>query len=377
MGFAEDVYRLAAQVATRKDRCKGNEEATKTSLILPFFQMLGYDVHDPDVVQPEYKAGFASNKEKIDYALCLGGAPILFVEAKAVSEKLDNHDAQLAKYFNSTPGVKWAIITNGVRYKFFTDTKETNLMDPDPLFEFELESIHSEEVALLERFCATGFDPSGLVQQAEDLSYLRALKRDFRTLLRDPSDEFVRFMCSGIFPRKITEKALERLTPLVRQAMSSVLLEMVSQGLSQEISKQEEETVALDEVPAGGDVQKSGVVTTEEELIAFNVIYQTIAEACGEDQKVMYKDSASYCSILLEKPSRWFARLYFGTGKKTIALRVPQAEANLLPGMEGRAEAYSQALDACRVTLASLDELNGLKPLLVAAYRSVQQTVAL
>jgi hypothetical protein len=36
-----------------------SEEATKTSLILPFFQkVLGYDVFDPREFIPEHKAGF-------------------------------------------------------------------------------------------------------------------------------------------------------------------------------------------------------------------------------------------------------------------------------------------------------------------------------
>jgi hypothetical protein len=103
MGFAEDIYRLASQVANRQAHCKGNEEATKHSLILPFFQTLGFDIHDPSELVPEFKAGFASNKEKIDYAIFLKGQPVLFVEAKAVGEKLENQDAQLAKYFNATP----------------------------------------------------------------------------------------------------------------------------------------------------------------------------------------------------------------------------------------------------------------------------------
>ena len=98
MGFPEDIYRLGSQVSTRKEYCKGNEEATKHSLILPFFQILGYDIHDPSVLVPEFKAGFASNKEKIDYAIFLGGKPVLFVEAKAIGEKLENYDAQLAKW---------------------------------------------------------------------------------------------------------------------------------------------------------------------------------------------------------------------------------------------------------------------------------------
>ncbi|MCL1415443.1 endonuclease, partial [Escherichia coli] len=63
----------------------------------------GFDVFNPIEIRPEYSADFGIKKgEKVDYALFKENEPIIFIEAKSVNENLNNHDAQLARYFNST-----------------------------------------------------------------------------------------------------------------------------------------------------------------------------------------------------------------------------------------------------------------------------------
>lgn len=45
------------------------EEATKTSMVMPFFSLLGYDVFNPLEFTPEYIADVGIKKgEKVDYA---------------------------------------------------------------------------------------------------------------------------------------------------------------------------------------------------------------------------------------------------------------------------------------------------------------------
>lgn len=46
-----------------------NEEITKTALIMPFIQLLGYDVFDPSEVVPEFQAQAGVKKDqRVDYA---------------------------------------------------------------------------------------------------------------------------------------------------------------------------------------------------------------------------------------------------------------------------------------------------------------------
>lgn len=131
MAFDDAVRTLANQIGERRRHIK-TEEAVKQALILPFLSLLEYDVYNPSELVPEYKAGWVKGAEKVDYAVCIAGKLAMLIEAKGPDEVLSNYDAQLAKYFNSTPEVKFALITNGIHYKFFTDLQEKNILDKQP-----------------------------------------------------------------------------------------------------------------------------------------------------------------------------------------------------------------------------------------------------
>ena len=60
-----------------------NEANTKSGLIEPTLQALGWDIHDPDEVNREYRR--QSSDKPVDYALLLLGKPRLLVEAKRVA----------------------------------------------------------------------------------------------------------------------------------------------------------------------------------------------------------------------------------------------------------------------------------------------------
>ena len=138
MAFTDDLSRHIEQVRSRVIHVQKNEQATKQALIVPLLQVLGYDVFDPREVRPEYVADFAVKKqgqfEKVDYAIFLNDTPVMFIECKPAGGELADHDGQLSRYFNATPSVKVAVITDGVRFRAFTDLRTPNIMDPTPWF---------------------------------------------------------------------------------------------------------------------------------------------------------------------------------------------------------------------------------------------------
>src|SRR5688572_30365735 len=109
--FEEQLRHHATHVEEMGVHCI-SEETTKQALILPLMNILDFTPHNPLKVQSEYLADFPGIKktEKVDYALFHEGQPVMFVEAKAYCEKLGNHAPQLARYFNSTPGVRIAAL---------------------------------------------------------------------------------------------------------------------------------------------------------------------------------------------------------------------------------------------------------------------------
>ena len=176
MGFAEDMKKLAERLASIESQVT-TEEATKMSLILPFFQLLGYDVFNPSEFCPEFTADVGIKKgEKVDYAILRSGQPVILIEAKAVNKKLDRHSSQLFRYFVTTQA-KFAILTNGIHYKFYTDLDEPNKMDKDPFMEFRLSEIRDSQIPQIEKFHKKYLDVEEILDTASILKYNTLFKK--------------------------------------------------------------------------------------------------------------------------------------------------------------------------------------------------------
>ena len=138
MDFIDKLRELASNALSSAQYAQ-TEEATKTALVLPFLQVLGYNIFDPAEVVPEFVADVGQKKgEKVDYAIIRKSEPILLIECKSSNADLTNENAtQLYRYFTATPA-RFGILTNGLVYRFFSDLEEPNKMDPNPFMEFDL-----------------------------------------------------------------------------------------------------------------------------------------------------------------------------------------------------------------------------------------------
>ena len=127
--FSDRIRDLAERVLQQRSNIV-TEEATKHAFTLPFIQELGYNVFDPSEVTPELVADVGLKKgEKVDYAVLKDGKPIMIFECKAHDCNLkDAQYSQLFRYFHVTD-TRFAVLTNGVQYWFFTDLDATNKMD--------------------------------------------------------------------------------------------------------------------------------------------------------------------------------------------------------------------------------------------------------
>src|SRR5262249_14497970 len=119
---------------------RGNEQATKQSLIAPLFTLLGYDMTDPRECIPEYKVDFGTDRsvKPIDWAFFQSGRPVFFIEAKEANRKLVGYTEQLGDYFGKCTEVKLGILTNGVQWWFFTDIVDQNVMDKEPFLKWDV-----------------------------------------------------------------------------------------------------------------------------------------------------------------------------------------------------------------------------------------------
>lgn len=378
MGLSDDLRRLAEQVKKRQAHIRG-EEATKNALILPFLGVLGYDVFDPTEVQPEYTSEMGKRRggppEKVDYAIHLGATPVMFIECKPSDVEPNQHSGQLARYFNATPSVKVAVVTNGVRYHFHTDLEEQNIMGDRPFFEFDILGFSERDAETLEAFSKTKFDPTTVRARAEDIIYTGKLTTYVNELLRNPSDAFTRFILGEIeiTTGKLTAKRVEKFVPIVKKAIQTTLLDMATRSIKLEtdettVSPPTAPLVAPAPTPTAAPDHARAIVTTPEELEAFEIVRRLCSDSTFAGKyPVSYKDAVNYFGVNIGGPKKWFVRLFLEGKRKALVSKVPTDRATLLtPGFE--VEAAPDVLGKSRVYINGNKDLDRLRPLILLAY---------
>ena len=151
MDFKDSIKQLADKISQLKDGIL-TEEATKNAFIMPFINTLGYDVFNPLEVIPEMDCDLVKKKgEKIDYAIMKEGSPIILIECKHWKQDLSLHDTQLKKYFVASKA-KFGLLTNGIRYLFYTDLEDQNIMDEKPFLELDITELKDYQFEELKKF---------------------------------------------------------------------------------------------------------------------------------------------------------------------------------------------------------------------------------
>lgn len=315
--FVEQLKSLSKRTEQLKSSIE-TEEATKTSLILPFFQILGYDIFNPKEFTPEFTADVGIKKgEKVDYAIMNEGAPVILIEAKAVNETLDKHSSQLFRYFGTTTA-KFAILTNGIIYRFFTDLEEKNRMDSSPFFEFNLLDLKDSAIQELSKFRKDSFDLEKIFKTASELKYLNKIKSFLSSQWETPSEEFIRFIVGQIYDGMKTKNTLERFEPIVKKGFKQFINELVNDKLNAALKSTVEEEQKEVAASAEAEKAKPAIVTTEEEIQGYAIIKAILTDIIEPD-RVFYRDNQSYFNVLLDNNIRkWIARLYLETSKKYI-----------------------------------------------------------
>lgn len=323
MEFAEIVKKHAEKAKMLKGSIN-TEEATKTSLIMPFFQqVLGYDVFDPNEFCPEYIADVGIKKgEKIDYAIINNGTPTILIEAKWCGEPLDKHSGQLFRYFGVSKA-RFGILTNGIVYKFYTDLEEANKMDLKPFLEIDLLNLKDGAVAELKKFHKSNFSIEKISSTAANLKYFTAIENYLAEQFNEPSNDFIRFIVSNVYDGRATQSVIEKFTPIIKKSLSEFIEEAVSSRIkimSENIKPKEVPEDTTDVTPTEKEELASKIVTTEKEIECYYAIKYCLHDILGGNE-ITYKDTESYFGILLNGNTRkWICRLRLDGQKKVLAI---------------------------------------------------------
>lgn len=311
MEFVEKIEQLKERAISIKDGLL-TEEATKNALVMPFLNTLGYDVFNPLEVVPEYVADSRFKKdEKVDYAIMKDNKPIILIECKKVdNDKLDvkKHAGQLFKYFTASRA-KFIILTNGIIYKFFSDIEETNVLDKEPFFVFNIADFKPAQIETLSEFCKDNFDIEKAYSNAGDLKYIKQFELVIESEYRSPSDDFVRYLLdkSGIYDGVKTSKVIDKHKKTTIEAFNLFMSKVMKTSLDFSLNKQTD------------NKEKNQIVTTVEELEGYAIV-KSILNGCIDIERVVYRDNASYFNVILDDNIRkTICRLYFNRAKKYIA----------------------------------------------------------
>lgn len=325
MELNEKLYEFVKRIEPLKDSIT-TEEATKTSMIMPFFQLLGYDVFNPLEFVPEFTADVGIKKgEKVDYAIMLDQEPLILIECKPCNKSLDKHSSQLFRYFGTT-NAKFAILTNGISYQFYTDLEDKNKMDMRPFLTVDLLKLKDRDITEISKFQKSVIDVDNILNSAENLKYSRLIKDCFAEQIESPSPEFVKFILNYVYDGMKTQKIIEDFTPIVKRAISQYINDSMNTKIKAALNNQDESDDSnIDDVPEttqNTKVEKKEhkIITTIEELESYAII-KSILRTIVDSDRIAYRDTESYFGILLDDNNRkWICRVHLMTSVKYLTI---------------------------------------------------------
>ncbi|MFM9848912.1 MAG: type I restriction endonuclease [Hyphomicrobiaceae bacterium] len=313
--------------------CK-NEESTKLYLVIPLLGALGYDFGDPHEVQPEYAADFREDQSnRVDFAILRDGQPIIAVECKKVGTPLEANRGQLRAYFSALQTVKLGILTNGVRFEFFVDSDDANVMDEEPFLTLDMERIAagglpSEILDTLLPLTNQCFEPDAIADLAEARLVGKRLRAALVEEVRSPSEEFCRLMLQRVGLKNLRRSSIrDRYHSTIRQAYEEAIVRPVVERL-QMTARTPSETI-----DPSSEVAQRGL-TTDRELAVFRYVCRRLAYLVSEEhqfsaiEQVQYRDYIGKFAIFYQnvRKGRLFDFIEGGNGYDKFIFPEPIGE---------------------------------------------------
>ena len=289
-----------------------DETQTRTNLINPLFEILGYDQYYD--YTHEYSADIqGSRARKVDMAITLGKKnPIILVECKSAKNNLTKTNfRQLNEYCMNTPSAKIGLLTNGILYQFYSKTA-TNVLEVNPIFTFNLEEHSSGDNEMLALFQRQLVDTKIILEKAEEIYFFDRFDDALYESLKMPAKikdlspghkSFLEIIFRNMGGKRFTDAALQQIHPLVNAISLKSALDRVIQDENLN--------------------SNSGIITTSEEIKFFNIV-KTILGLTPKTKKhidrVSYRDFKNFFGIIIDENQRkGVCYLRIDKTKKTIS----------------------------------------------------------
>jgi len=324
MDFIDQLKQFSER-ASEVRKHLSTEESTKNALVMPFFQLLGYDVFNPLEFRPECIADVGIKKgEKVDYAVYIDNKLCMLIEAKSVNENLSLHGSQLFRYFTTTKA-KFGILTNGLKYCFYTDLDEANKMDCKPFLEFDLLDIKENLVPEIKKFAKSTFDVNVIFNTASELKYSYEIKKYLDQQFKEPSDDFTVHIVKSFYEGRMTQPVVEKFKPIVKKTINQYIVELMNDKITNALKVEKQATDVMQPVEIEVDNEPK-IITTEEEMEAYYIIRSIVAESISS-KRIQIRDTVNYCGVILDgKPNKWICRFKLSDKRKCIIFPIDGKE---------------------------------------------------
>jgi hypothetical protein len=245
----------------------------------------------------------------------------LIIECKKWNENVDAHNSQLHRYYHVSKS-RFGVLTNGHIYNFYADLEKPNIMDEKPFFTLDISDLKETSLKILQNFSKNGYNLEEILDSAEGLKYIKAIRKEFEKEIQEPSDEMVRLLVNRFFSKPLTAPRLVAFKEYTKKAFSTSINETINFRLKNALnisetvpSKATEQTNAIDE-----NVEIPKFITTEEEVEGSQIVKAILREFLPSS-RIAFRDTQSYFGILLDNNNRKpICRLHFNSTNKYIEL---------------------------------------------------------
>lgn len=265
-----------------EERCT-NEAQTRSYLIEPIFEMLGYSRIDD--MATEINAGWGKKNDKADIGLIVKGKiPEIIVECKKYGKKLTDKEAsQLNNYFINTKNSKFGILTNGTEWRFYAPneaTKESKLYE----IPFLVLDINEQDDALFENLSKihrNNIDLKELNEEAQEFFFLEGFADAFASELCEPSDDFVKAIFNRMEGKRMSDQVRDKIRKLI-----------TSKAIQDALPK------VIEEESKNGNM----IITTAEELKIYHAVKTILINSFKkiDPSRISYRDQKNSFNILVD-----------------------------------------------------------------------------
>ena len=294
-----------------------NETSTRTKVINPLLEALGWDVGDPDEVEEEYST---FDGKLVDYALKLNRKPVLLVEAKAINDNLSDNKAigQVVGYA-ANAGIVWCVLTNGVKWQVYRSVEKCpapeKLMFEVSLDPRESEGISTEQLAQqMGRFSREEMAKGTLDDLGEQTFTDGKVRKALDMIMRDPPRGLIKILRSAAndesFNNQNVKESISRIWAERRVGLQRPIDHPSSGGATIPLLPTKEGRSRKGKKPTGEFSEQHHLSGKPREIIE---LYRGLDSFClslapGEVGKTYAKyyltydlRNSSFCSVLIQK----------------------------------------------------------------------------